>query len=246
MKLIENEKIKVYTTNDYSMFKSLNGNREVNKIHVKRLKSSMSENSLTTIIMVNEKYEIIDGQHRFTVSKDLGLPINFIISKGYDLKEVQVLNANMKNWRTIDYIEGFCDLGYKDYIIYKDYVAKYKFSNQVAMLFLSDAYASGTNVESPAKRFKEGKFKVKDLSRAIMLADNAISIEPYYEGYLRRSFLLALYSVSKKDVFDFDEFINKLKQQPTMLKDCTNVSQYKEVIENIYNYRRREKVNLRF
>ena len=42
------------------------------------------------------------------------------------------------------------------------------------------------------------------------------------------------------------EFLAKLKQQPTTLQDCTNTSQYKVLIEEIYNYRRREKVNLRY
>ena len=51
--------IQVHTTKDYSLFKTLNGNRDVNHLHLSRLKESMSKNHLTTIIMVNENFEII-------------------------------------------------------------------------------------------------------------------------------------------------------------------------------------------
>jgi len=36
-----NTEIKVHTTKDYSIFKLLNGNRDVNQLHVKRLKDSI-------------------------------------------------------------------------------------------------------------------------------------------------------------------------------------------------------------
>lgn len=241
------ETIKVHTTEDYSLFKSLNGNRDVNKIHLARLKESMKKNHLTTIIMVNEKFEIIDGQHRFLVSKELNLPINFIISKNYGLAEVQILNANMKNWQTTDYVNGYCDLGYKEYQIYRDFVQEYGLQSQIAILLLSGEHSSGTGTtESSGSKFKEGLFKVKDLKAAKTMAENLITIRPYYNGNLRRSFVYALVGMFKKENFDFNEFIEKLKQQPTKLVDCTTTTQYKSLIEEIYNYRRREKINLRF
>jgi len=238
--------IQVHTTNNYSLFKTLNGNRDVNQLHLTRLKESIKKNHLTTIIMVNEKFEIIDGQHRFLISQELKLPINYIISKNYGLNEVQILNANMKNWQTIDYVNGYCDLGYKDYIIYRDFVEEYGFQSQVSILLLSGEHSTGTQESSPALRFKEGLFKIKDLNNAKRMAEKIMMIEPYYKGFLRRSFILALIGMFKNENFEFTEFIAKLKQQPTTLQDCTSTSQYKSLIEEIYNYRRREKINLRF
>jgi hypothetical protein len=238
--------IQVHTTKDYSLFKTLNGNRDVNQLHLCRLKESMKKNHLTTIIMVNEKFEIIDGQHRFLISQELKLPINYIISKNYGLAEVQVLNANMKNWTIVDYVTGYCDLGYKDYIVYRDFITEYNFTNQIAILILTGEHQSGSSEINPATKFKEGLFKVKDLNNAKRMADKIMMIEPYYKGFLRRSFIIALFGMFKNENFEFTEFITKLKQQPTTLQDSTNISQYKSLIEEIYNYRRREKVNLRF
>jgi len=237
--------IQVHTTKDYSLFKTLNGNRDVNQLHLTRLKESIKKNHLTTIIMVNDKFEIIDGQHRYLISQELNLPINYIISKNYGLNEVQILNANMKNWATIDYVNGYCDLGYKDYIIYRDFVEKYPFQSAVIILLLNGEHESGKKNNLYVK-FKQGLFKVKDLNNAISIAEKFLMLEPFYKGYLRRNFQVAIYGMLKNKNFDFNEFLIKLKQQPTTLQDCTCVSQYKDLIEEIYNYRRRDKVNLRY
>ena len=71
-------------------------------------------------------------------------------------------------------------------------------------------------------------------------------IEPYYNAVRRRSFIYTMMSLFKNENFEFTEFLQKLKIQPTALQDCTNVTNYKVLIEEIYNYRRREKVNLRY
>ena len=238
--------IQVHTTKDYSLFKTLNGNRDVNQLHLTRLKESMKKNHLTTIIMVNENFEIIDGQHRFLISQELKLPINYIISKNYGLNEVQILNAHMKNWTIVDYVNGYCDLGFKDYEIYRKFINEYGFTNHVALVLLSGESIRGTSEVSITTKFKEGKFKINDLNNSKKMADKIMMIEPYYKGFLRRSFIYALKGMFKNENFEFTEFLAKLKQQPTTLQDCTNVSQYKSLIEEIYNYRRREKINLRF
>lgn len=232
---------KVHTTQDYSLFKTLNGNREIHQMHLTRLKESMKTNHLTTIIQVNEKFEIIDGQHRFLICQELKLPINYIISKNYGLSEVQILNANMKNWQTADYVNGYCDLGLKDYMVYRDFSEEYGFHSRVCVLLLGGGQSVNTS-----QRFKEGLFKVKDLNSAKSMADKIKTIEPYYKGWHRRSFMLAILGMFKNENFVFSEFIAKLKMQPTTLQDCVNTTQYKLLIEEIYNYRRKEKINLRY
>lgn len=240
------EEIKIYTTKDYSLFKTLDGNRSINHLHLARLRKSMKKNLLTTIIQVNENFEIIDGQHRFLVCKELDLPLHYIISKKYGLNEVQILNANMQNWQISDYVNGYADLGYENYVIYRQFVKDYAFQASVSILLLSGVHNSGNGEVSATTRFKDGLFKVKSLSDAKDMANKLKLIEPYYTGYNKRFFVVAMYSMFKNKNFDFQEFVSKLKLQPTALKPCANITQYKSLIEDIYNYRRRDKVNLRF
>lgn len=231
----------VHTTTDYFMFKPLDGNRTKNLLHINRLKKSMAEQYLFTVIVVNEKYEIIDGQHRFDVISELKLPLHYVICNGYGLAEVHRLNQLSKNWNADDYLNGYCNLGYKDYLIYRDFKDKHKIGHNECMSLLMDARPSHINVH-----FNSGLFKVKSLSIAEKFMNKLSLIEPYYSDCKRRTFIYALMTLFKNPNFEFTEFIQKLKIQPTALQNCTNVEQYIELIEEIYNYKRRDKVNLRY
>lgn len=236
-----NNSTQVHTTIDYSLFKSIDGNRTKNTIHVQRLKKSMQEKYLFTTILVNEKYEVIDGQHRLDVIKELKLPLNYIVCKGYGLNEVHVLNQNSKNWTSADYLDGYCKLGYKDYLVFKEFIDRHEINTQIAMYLLT-GYDNGDMIKS----FNAGNFKIKDLNDAEKIMNQLHLIKPFYENYKRRWFVYAIVKLLKNENFEFIDLLQKLKIQPTILQDCNDVKQYVTLLEEIYNYRRRDKVNLRF
>ena len=233
--------MKVHTTRDYSLFKSIDGNRNKNLLHINRLKKSMSEKYLFTIVVVNEKYEIIDGQHRFEVIKELGLPLHYVVLDGYGLTEVHILNQNSKTWNMDDFLNGYCDLGYADYLIYRKFKNDYNLGNNEVLNLLNGTTHHGKNVS-----FYDGTFKVIDIAKSRNIMDTILLVQPYYEGCKRRSFIFAMIGLLKNPKFDMNEFLGKLKQQPTALMDLPTITAYVELIEEIYNYRRRDKINLRF
>jgi len=231
----------VHTTTNYSLFNPIGGNRNKNLLHVNRLKKSMAKNYLFTVIIVNEKYEIIDGQHRFQVIKELGLPLYYIVCNGYGLSQVHILNQNSKNWNADDYLEGYCNLGYKDYVVYRDFKEKYEIGHNECQLLLTGIFHVSLKDD-----FYAGKFKATKFEEATKSIEQILMLEPYYLGVRRRTFVGAMISLFKNPNFEFTEFLQKVKLQPTALVDCATATQYKSLIEEIYNYRRREKVNLRF
>jgi hypothetical protein len=231
----------VHTTTDYGRFTSIDGNRNLNLLHLQRLKKSIQENYLFTIIIVNEKFEIIDGQHRFEAVKEFGLPLHYIICEGYGLPQVHILNATSKTWNADDYLDGYCRLGYPDYITYKRFKDTYDLDHNSCMSILG----SGLGGES-VKEFYNGKFKVSDYFEAVNFVEKLNLIGAYYPGYKRRAFIRAMLSLTKNPNFVFIEFLNKLRLNPSSLTDCVNTTQYVTLIEEIYNYRRRDKVNLRY
>jgi len=231
----------VHTTEDYFLFKPIDGNRNKNLLHMNRLKKSMQNNYLFTVITVNENYEIIDGQHRFEVIKELGLPLNYIVCKGYGLKEVHILNQISKTWNADDYLTGYCNLGYSEYLKYREFKEAYGLGHNECMSLLSGKY-----FRNGVDEFYSGEFKIKDYNEACLIVEKIFMVAPYYNGYKRRSFIYAMIQLIKNKNFEFTEFIQKLKIQPTALVDCTTITQYISLVEEIYNYRRREKINLRF
>lgn len=238
---MEKLSIQVHTTTDYFLFKSVEGNRNKNLLHINRLKKSMSEIYLFTAIIVNENFEIIDGQHRFDVIQELGLPLNYICCEGYGLNEVHILNQNSKTWNADDYLQGYCKLGYDHYIEYLKFKNKFNFGHNECMLLLGGS-ENGPNI----KKFYNGDFQIKDYNKAYEKASKLVMIGKYYEGYQRRSFVRTMNTVLDKPQFDFTQFLQKLKVQPTALQDCNDMDQFKLLIEEIYNYRSREKINLRY
>lgn len=231
----------VHTTTDYFLFKSIDGNRNKNLLHLNRLRKSMEKNYLFTVIIVNENYEIIDGQHRFEIIQELKLPLHYIICNGYGLNEVHILNQNAKTWNADDYMEAYCNLGYEDYIQYRNFIKKYRIGHYECASLLSNAICK-QNIEE----FYAGKFKIVSLRDAEISMQKLLMVKPFYAGYRRRSFIFAMLGLFKNKNFIFTEFIQKLKLQPTALVDCATVDAYKLLIEEIYNYRRREKINLRY
>lgn len=231
----------IHTTTDYYLFKSIDGNRNLNLLHINRLKKSISQNYLFTVITVNENYEIIDGQHRFEVIKELGLPLNYVLCQGYGLNEVHILNQTSKTWNADDYLTGYCNLGNVHYLKYRDFKEKYQLGHYECMTLLSGSYT-----KSPIDIFYNGSFKIKNYENACDIVEKILMIVPYYNGAKRRSFIFSMLQLFKNPNFEFTEFIQKLKLQPTALVDCANTNQYILLIEEIYNYRRREKVNLRY
>lgn len=249
----------VYETNDYSMFKTLEGNRKLNKLHVARLKRSFSERYLFTPLLVNSKMEVIDGGHRLEAAKDLGLPVRYIILNGYGLREVQIFNTNMKNWKKEDYLKGYCDLKYPEYLKFNNFMKRfpeYGINSSERILLLRagstpmradfDGLRTPSGKSYGVKYFEEGELVIPDYEKSCQIANMILMLKPYYDGFHRPVFVAAMLGILKVEGFSISELIAKLKLNPTALQHCNDVTQYKLLIEDIYNYRRRDKVNLRY
>lgn len=233
----------VMMTNDYNMFKTIEGNREVNKLHLRRLKDSIQEKYITVPIIINEKNQIIDGQHRFTSAKELNKPVYYIRVNGLGLKDVHRLNTNTKNWTADAYLDGYCRLGKQDYIIYRDFKNKYGFGhNETNALLSGKSRMGGTKNQA----FKDGNFKIVNLDNATTNAEKICMVGKYYEGYKRRAFVYAMLDLFENPKYNHAEFLNKLSFQSRSLVDCTDVQQYLILIEEIYNYKRNKQQKVYF
>lgn len=250
---------KVYKTDDLEMFNQLKGNRPPNPQHIKRLAISIKENGLLqNPIIVNENMIIIDGQHRLLAAKETSSSIYYIIVDGYDLSEVQILNLNQKNWTKKDFMEGYADMGIESYVKLKNFTIKNKVFNITDCIAFCSNTSGGTGYGASQKHrkdgkeynmkeiFEEGTWNGKDFKLAQENADKIMMIKPYYDGYRRSTFVGTMLTLFKNDNFHFIEFLSKLKTQSQKMQDCSNVSQYKLLIEDIYNHRRRNKINLRY
>jgi hypothetical protein len=241
--LIENDV--VYTTTDYWSFKPIEGNRNVNKLHVERLKKSMQKNYLHTVIVVNEMSEIIDGQHRFMAIEALGLPLKYVVCPGYGLDEVHILNQNNRVWNLADFVDGFTELGNKEYSKLKELTEKYGF-NYTSSILICTGYRHLKNSKYIKDVFQKGDFKINNLDLVISRFEQLKKIGEFYNNYKRSIFIVAFMTLVNNSKFDIYQFLSKLKLQPKSLVDCVTVDQYIDVIEDIYNYKSHNKVSFKY
>src|SRR5687767_13196050 len=128
-------------TKDYSVFKRIKGNREVYPQHVKNLVESFKGNPdilSYNPVLVNDRFEVIDGQHRIAAAKKLNIPVYYIVHKKLGLKDIQGLNSGTKPWGPMDYAKCYAELGKISYQIYVDIAEDYPFGHDILRLVLSE------------------------------------------------------------------------------------------------------------
>lgn len=238
---IDLDKIKIKKSYDYHKFRLMADNRQINTQHLARLKESMKEDYLFTVIIVNEHFQVCDGQHRFMACRDLKLPIYYVVCRGYGIKEVTTYNEQTSNWSVKNYLDRYVTNEYPEYINYKIFQKKYGFPHRANITLLC-----GEDYRTHELLFKKGTFKINNLQRAIDYAEQITKTKKLYKDYKRNNFIGALYKLMQKDVFSMDEFLKKFEIKSSMMKNCTTVKEYIDIIEEIYNFKRTQKVNLRF
>lgn len=244
----------VYITTNYDQFRILTDNRDVNTLHVKRLVDSFNERHLVCPIIVNEKMEVIDGQHRLQASKETGVPVYYIQVPGYGIKEVQRLNANQKNWTKLDFLEMYCAQGKRAYIDFKAFMEQFPDLSFQACERILTGLAHGsrsTNMEGKSvhmKDFQEGKLVIPNPGLSFKNARKLMDFKEFYDGFSRGAFVSAVLPLFKSKNYDHKEMIYKLSVAPKKLSHCQNVPQYRMLLEDIYNWKRQKenKVSFRY
>ena len=94
-------------TKNWSAMTFLKDNRDIDDGDVKRLAESIKNEGQLQPIVLNEKWEIIEGQHRVHACQLLDIPILYVISVGATIKQTIVMNNNQKSWRNKDYLKCF-------------------------------------------------------------------------------------------------------------------------------------------
>jgi len=249
----QNEVIsQVYTTTDYNLFKTIEGNRLVSKTHVARLMKSFNSKYLLCPIIINEKFQIIDGQHRFNAARACELPVNYIVVNGYSLPEIQVYNTNMTNWKKSDFLSMYCDLGYDQYKRFKNFLELFPdFSINSAEIILTNKRQAVKEIVADKvinkKSFEAGELVIHDYDEAILNAERITKLKPYFKSYLSATFVKSMLAVFEVDGYDHDRFIMRMRLNSYMLEPRSTITQYRDLIHQVYNYKmpKAKKVELR-
>ena len=122
------DKNKIHSTTDYNQFKYIKCNREVVESHVKTLSDQIAKKDFQIPIIVNEKMEVCEGQHRLEAYRLLGVPVTYIIKEGLEIQDIREMNSTSRKWTMNEYMESHVKLNNKEYEILKWFHQTYEFS----------------------------------------------------------------------------------------------------------------------
>lgn len=169
----------ILKTDDYEIFSFLNLNRTINSKHVRKIRRSISIWGFfgTILVIKTDLFEgvtknyIIDGQHRFKALEDLGYPIRYeIIDREFKTKAeivslIASLNSSSKSWALRDYMTAWGELGRSNYLIIQDKEKK----SGLTPSALIPMYELAVDDSRQTNRFKNGEFKIPDISKSEQL-----------------------------------------------------------------------------
>lgn len=242
----------IFTTTDYDIFNFLTGNRTIDTNNVKKLKESISENGYkkSQPIIVNQDFEIIDGQHRFTACEELKLPIYFTIEREDEdsIKLTQDLNKNQKNWGLIDYIKSYVDRGYQDYINFLKFVEDRNLSVTTAVVL-----AWGTRNAIIRNKIMQGKieFTIYEENRVDEIINrlkeikekipNNLDIEKKLRNaVLGENFAAVMVKIMRQDNYDHNRMLKQISTNYRSI-DLRNRNTMGDSLVAIYNKKLKNK-----
>lgn len=230
----------IYETKEYDNFKLLKENREIKKSHVDYFVRELKENGQQIPLKVNRKNQILEGQHRFTACKILGIPFKFFYENEKVTRKKQLLNLiNLQkglDWSLQNHLDTQCTIGNQVYIAFRQLREKHSEFTLSTVVTLVEGRSMG-------KSFREGRLTADRFMVADFLLSSAKTLKPFYKFYSRTTFVMALSQMSKHNDFDMDYFLSKCNTYSNMLVGCNGRDGYKDMIIRIYNFKRKNKIN---
>ena len=233
--------MKIENTTDYEKFQTILGNRNISQRKVKKIVSDVEKGLdlfryCPVIVTENDgKLNIVDGQHRFTASKQLELPIYYVVAKDIELRDIARMNCNTDKWKYSDFTEWYIKLGIKDYQVLKTFCKQYRVNLRMALGMLMQGTPSDSNAN--AERFMDGQFKVNHYEYAVALIKLVDRLFGLY-SFSRHNYLIqAVDKLQKKGLWDIDVMEAKIKNHRHMMDKQSSVKTYIYLLEQIYNMR---------
>lgn len=233
----------IQKTRDYSIFKSVSFNREKNKRHIEQIKEMILKENLLHLhpILINEKMEVVDGQHRLEAAKDLNLDVFYIQDK---ISYEHILNSNLfqKKLNLSDVIKFYA---YKDGLSSYLWLDKWTRNLNIspkALIGLIMGVVSSTLIQF----IKSGKFdlpsndlimnKLIDSLKKFLAYVKDKRITPY-SMFSSSYFTIAFRNLMMMRGFNEDVWYGKLDQRWFDLKPQLNAKEWTRLLVGIYNWK---------
>lgn len=230
----------IKATKDYIMFKKFLDNRDLSKGHLFKLRWAIEKKDLLHLnpIIVNERMEVIEGQHRLEVARQLEKPIYYIVSDDCDCEDLIALNNNSRAWKLEDYLDYWIKLGKQDYIDVKELTESVGTNLSNMLTLVSDSGAYSKVIDD----FRSGRFQLKLTTEIQAGVDNYKEIIEEWHNKTGlnknrlggKSFMRAVKIIT--EAFPFNtRWVEKLKEHVYNLPTKASTRDYAQIIVDQHN-----------
>lgn len=224
----------IFKTKDYDKFSFLKENRRINARNYSQLVNSMKEEQLVIPVTVNGNMQIIDGQHRFTACKELGLPVYYYMEEDYGIEQVQRANMVGTNWNKKDFLNMFIAQQKEVYIEFMGLIERYGISiNNLIKLFAKVQKETQSRL---GKDFESGRFTLKGSDVAV---DFLIALEDFdfFDDYKSVSFVTAFIDLYFHPDYNHETMRNRLVRRSSAFEKQGNAGDYLSMLtRDVYSF----------
>lgn len=233
------------STKDYNKFKFLEQNRPIDKAHVRHLANSIGIRNMMEKfpIVVNKKFEILDGQHRLEACKFLNIPVFYRVDDDIETDDIIQLNVNRK-WTLDDYFNFYVKKGVQDFVDLNRWMQKTDIGLRVAMGVL------GLRTTTKLRDFRNGKLDFKQEGDPVdyETINESIEIMKKHNGYQNfvksTKFWKAMLFLIRMPDFNKEHWFKNLNKMASRVEPLITVREYLKSFIAIYNYYAPNKLNI--
>ena len=231
---------------DYSKFTLLEQNRTIDDRAVNDLVVSIKKKGQLQPLIINDIYQVIDGQHRLKACEILGVPVSYLISNKATIKDVVLINNTQRSWKMLDYLKTFSHKShsnYEEYVKIKAFIEQHGLIFGIALDLLSaGSYGKGGRDSWGGNAFKAGTFKIKNLEQAQRWAGQLMKIKAFAPHLVRiLKFCIGFRKVQKLDSFSLNTCYEQIEKNIRKFDRCLNQEDWDEAMVRAYNYNLRKK-----
>ena len=239
--------ITIQATSDYALFKPHGEQQPMNPAHMKRIIASMKQNGFIKAKPIHcyrdgKFLRVIDGHHRVRAAQTLGLAVYYIVGGSDEADLIAPENWAVRKWGTEAFVNMYAMRGIKDYIILANYIKKGLPVAHAVSLLYGENTASGNQNNA----IRTGAFKVKTTKVANDVLAIMNGLADCTDVAKSATFVGSVCILVNLEQFSGDVLVKKIKDRPRDLVRCSTRDQMIGQIEEIYNFKRQDKINLAF
>lgn len=229
----------VQETYNYIQFKFGKYNRDIKESALARIEREYKKNGWKKHpIIVNQKMEVLDGQHRLTFAMQHKLPVYYVVVDGLTVEDCVIMNNVRTSWAIEDYIKLYAAQGNEDYIRLQKLLKEYTFAPATTVCaIVKGSLVSGTSnskLKSGTYKFTEQEYDI--VKRKLDFLDE---LAPYIKAVKGRQtgvWAALSFCYDHPDI-DNSRLKKQVKEKIATIIPPANLEIAVKEIERIYNYK---------